>query len=339
MPAKAERTKLTAMRRRRFLSIAFAITAIPALAQTNGDFHLALSSHTGQLNFAATGYTAIQHSAKPNGDELGIRADGASGNIHFLVFLFDFPELAPLTSAKCRDGELGPEQKANHVLKILANSEMTNPGGLPVSLVEYSSPADHGKMEYMVRGFVASGDLCGDLEFYSDRPIHLSDNALHSVFASLKLDLNYSPGFKDTFSYAQILFDNQLFAAAGPVYELALKRLAPAPGIDVKTMTRVLTDQAGMSYGIAQDNTKSRAIFDDAIAADPDYPMYYYNLACVDAQEHKLDKARKHLQQAFDRKANMIPNEKMPDPTQDDSFTPYRSDKQFWSFVETLRPQ
>jgi len=64
--------------------------------------------------------------------------------------------------------------------------------------------------------------------------------------------------------------------------------------------------------------------------------MYYYNLACDDAQERKLTDARNHLQQAFARKGNMIPGESMPDPSKDDSFLPYRSDKDFWTFLESL---
>jgi hypothetical protein len=102
-------------------------------------------------------------------------------------------------------------------------------------------------------------------------------------------------------------------------------------------MRRVITDQAGMSYGISGDNVKSRAIFNAAIAKDPDYPLFYYNLACVDAQENKLVDARTHLQEAFARKANMIAGETMPDPNKDDSFMPYRNNADFWKFVLSLR--
>ena len=83
-----------------------------------------------------------------------------------------------------------------------------------------------------------------------------------------------------------------------------------------------------MSYGMSGDIPKARALFEAAIAKDPDYPLYYYNLACADA--------RKHLQQAFKRKANVIRGETMPDPTKDDSFPPYRSNKHFWTFIENL---
>jgi tetratricopeptide (TPR) repeat protein len=327
------------MRFNRFLCLILAVAAAPALAQSDTDFHLALPQHNGQLRFTADGYKVVQHSAKPNGNELGIRADNASGDIHFLAFLFDFSEHAPLTGDKCRDGEMSPALKADRSLKILANAEIPNPGGLPVSLVDYSMRLRDGRTEYSARAFIAAGNLCGDLEFYSDQPIHAADGNLHSVFTSLRLDPTYTPEFRDTFLYAQILYDAQLFAGAGPIYELALKRLAPSPGIDVKTMTRVLTDQAGMSYGISGDIAKSRALFESAIAKDPDYPLYYYNLACADAEQNNLSDARTHLKQAFDRKANTIPGEKIPDPTQDDSFTPHRGDKEFWSFVESLRTQ
>jgi hypothetical protein len=64
--------------------------------------------------------------------------------------------------------------------------------------------------------------------------------------------------------------------------------------------------------------------------------MYYYNPACADAEEKDRTSARTNLQKAFDPK-NVIPGEKMPDPTTDDSFVPYRNDKDFWTFLQSIR--
>ena len=64
--------------------------------------------------------------------------------------------------------------------------------------------------------------------------------------------------------------------------------------------------------------------------------MNYYNLARADAAESKLSGARSHLQQAFDRKANLNPGETMPVPTEDDFFLPYRNNEGFWAFLEGL---
>jgi len=43
-----------------------------------------------------------------------------------------------------------------------------------------------------------------------------------------------------------------------------------------------------------------------------------------------------HLQQAFDRRANVLKGESMPDPTKDDSILKLKKDKAFWAFVLTL---
>jgi tetratricopeptide (TPR) repeat protein len=195
-----------------------------------------------------------------------------------------------------------------------------------------------------VRGFVATGDICGDLEVYSDSPITADDAVVQKIFASYRFDQNYSPQFDGVLFYAQTLYQARMYKAAAPMFEAALAKLKENPDIaakmmrDKKTATRVVIDQAGMAYGMSGDIQKARGLFEKAIVEDPDYPMYYYNLACADAGEKNLAGARTHLQQAFARKANVISGEAMPEPTKDDSFLPYRDNKEFWTFLETLRP-
>ncbi len=315
------------------------VVSISALSQTTSDnnFKLALPDHKGQLRWSADGFKVVESSAKPNRREIGIRGKDESGRLAFLGFLFLIPEQAPLTSAKCRDGALEPEKKANPTLKILGVPKDVQSGALPVSLVNYTAQGRSGKMVYAVRGFVAAADMCGDLEFYSDTPISASDADLKKIFDSYQLDESYIPMFRDILLYAQILYNARMYKGAAPVFEIALDKLRESPGADSKTMKRVVTDQAGMAYGMSGDISKARAIFEKAIADDPDYPMYYYNLACADAEEKKLPAAQRHLQEAFARKANVIPGESLPDPRKDDSFLPYRNDKDFWAFLETLR--
>jgi tetratricopeptide (TPR) repeat protein len=298
---------------------------------------LALVDHKGQLKWVADGFRIVQSSAKANGREIGIRGQGPSGRLTFLGFLFLVPEDPELTSEKCRDSTLESEKKDNPTLRIVGTSKIAQQSTPPVALVEYTSAGGQGKMAYMVRGFVAAGDMCGDLEFYSDAPIHTGDPDVKRIFESYGLDRQYQPQFNDVFLYGQVLYNEQQFRASGPIFEKALALLERNPGPNQKTMVRVLTDQAGMSYGMTGDIQKARAIFEAAVAKDPEYPMYYYNLACADAEEKNTAGARKHLQEAFDRKSNVLPGEKMPDPTTDDSFLPYRNDKEFWAFLVSLR--
>lgn len=241
---------------------------VTACAASDTEFKLALVSHDGQLSWSAEGYKIIQSSAKPSGNEIGIRRTNGSG-VTFLGFLFLFPEQAPLTSAKCRDGVLDPEKKSNPLLKIQSTSEITTSGNLPISLASYTAQGRGGKAVYIVRGFVATADICGDLEFYSDSPITAEDSELKKVFASYRLDEKYTPKFQDTLLYAQILYNAKMYKAAGQVFETALGRLKESHEAEQKTMKRVVTDQAGMAYGMSGDVQKARSIFEKAIAEGP----------------------------------------------------------------------
>jgi hypothetical protein len=240
----------------------------------------------------------------------------------------------PATSATCRDQVLKVDRKDNPTLEIISTSAIHSENGLPISIVSYTTRDRSGKTWYMVRGFVASGDICGDLEFYGNTLVNADEPDLKRIFETYHLDTTYAPQFKDVFMYAEILYRHKMYRAAAPMFEQSLAML-PDDNSQLQ-MRRVTTDQAGMAYGISGDIPKARAILSAAIAKDPEYPMYYYNLACADAEQNNLAQARIHLQQAFDRKQNVLPGEALPDPANDDSFLPHRKNKEFWDFVEGL---
>jgi hypothetical protein len=321
-----------------FFVLAVIASTITAQTPAVDDYHLALPDHKGQLTWSLEGFKIVENSAKSNGRELGVRGSDAAGRVTFLGFLFIAPESRPLTSAKCRDTAIAQDKKANETLKIVRTWEIPSPGGLPVALIEHTTADRDGLIMDRVRGFIAGDDMCGDLEFYSSTAIGGEDPVLKKAFLSYRLDLNYTPQFSDFAFYAQVLFQHRDYRAAAPIFEKALT-MATADGAPFQSATlarRVMRDQAGMSYGISGDLEKSRRIFEQGIAEDPGYPMNYYNLACADAGEKKLSAARVHLRQAFDRKANINPGETMPVPTEDDSFLPYKDNREFWTFLQGL---
>jgi hypothetical protein len=314
-----------------------AITGWAQISVKDGNFTLALPAHQGQLKWNAEGFTIVQSSAKPKGAEVGVRANDGSSQFTLLGFLFLFPEQAPMTSAKCRDGVMEPAKKSNPTIKIAATTQMVRSDGPPLELLSYVGQGRDGKLVYSMRGFIAMGEICGDLEVYGNDLNVIRDPNLKKMWESYRFDPQYVPQFNDVFLYAQILYQNHAYPAAAPIFEQALALLKNDEDKDQQMWRRVATDQAGIAYGMANDIAKARTLFEAAIVKDPEYPMYYYNLACADAAEKKLAAARTHLQQAFARKANVIQGETIPDPTKDDSFLPYRDNKEFWTFVESLR--
>lgn len=321
------------------ISVVFSLLLASSLANAQNSANsqtlkLSLPSHRGQLQWRADGFQVIQTSAKPHGDEIGIRGTDHQG-LTYLAFLFLVPGQTSLTSATCREDALDADRKSNPSTKISTSSEIARPDGPSIALASYTARDNTGKTWYSVRAFTAASDICGDFQFYTQSPISTGDPRVKNVLDTFKLDPSYVPQFRDVFLYAQVLYKAEQYRAAAPIFEQALTLLGDTK--EDQTWRRVTTDQAGMSYGISGDINKARDLFNAAIAKDPDYPMYYYNLACADAEEHKLADARLHLQEAFARKANVIAGESMPDPTIDDSFTPYQNNKNFWAFLKTLK--
>jgi hypothetical protein len=66
--------------------------------------------------------------------------------------------------------------------------------------------------------------------------------------------------------------------------------------------------------------------------------LFFGNLTqkWLDAESGDATGAQEHLRQAFDRRANVIKGESMPDPTKDDSILKLKKDKAFWAFVQSL---
>src|ERR1700686_2132448 len=166
------RDKLAAMKKAGLILVTLMVFrfSAPAQAPTDAGFKLVLPEHRGQLSWSAEGFKIVQYSAKPEGREIGIRGKDQSGRLTFLGFLFLVPEQAPLTSAKCRDGAVELMKKGDPKLKITETIE-GSAHSLSVSMARYAAPGRDGKTVSLVRGFIATGDVCGDLEVYSDSPI------------------------------------------------------------------------------------------------------------------------------------------------------------------------
>lgn len=124
-------------------------------------------------------------------------------------------------------------------------------------------------------------------------------------------------------------------AAIGP-YQKALALEKQKRVLD-DTLWKVLIDNLGMAYGITGDLAKAKATFEYGISKDPDYPLFYYNLACTYGEMDDVDNAIKYLQLAFERRENMITGERMPDPATDSSFKGFMENEKFLAALKELK--
>jgi tetratricopeptide (TPR) repeat protein len=185
--------------------------------------------------------------------------------------------------------------------------------------------------------FAGNKKVCAEIHVSTVAGKPDEDKRLQDAIAEFHPELDYVPNSLDYFTLASTFYKESPMLAA-PFYDASVKSL-PTELKDPELITRrrIATDNIVMALGMSGNIKASRTFAERAIKSDPDYPLNYYNLACADAEQGKAADAKLHLQQAFDRKANTIPGEHLPDPTQDDSILKLKKDKEFWAFVQTLK--
>src|SRR5271163_4870116 len=117
----------------------------------------------------------------------------------------------------------------------------------------------------------------------------------------------------------QTLFKEEKFAAAIVPYE-KVRALEKSGTKLTLTQHRILGDQLAMAYGISGRTSDSKALLQESVRTDPAYPLNYYNLACVSADEDDKSGVLKNLSLAFQHKDQVLQGEQMPDPASDPSF-------------------
>jgi tetratricopeptide (TPR) repeat protein len=118
-------------------------------------------------------------------------------------------------------------------------------------------------------------------------------------------------------------------------YQKALEIEKSTPTLD-KNLWRVLIDNLSIAYGITHDLTSAREALTYGVSKDPDYPLFYYNLACVAAEKGDLPDTENYMKLAFERRENLIPGETFPDARVDDSFQKLLLQKEFRQFLNSL---
>jgi predicted Zn-dependent protease len=126
----------------------------------------------------------------------------------------------------------------------------------------------------------------------------------------------------------QTLFREERYAAAIDPYEKV--RVLEKSGVKLSlTQQRILGDQLAMAYGLSGRSADAKALLQESVRNDPDYPLNYYNLACVAADEDDKPAVLKNLDLALRHRDQVLPSEQMPDPESDPSFKKYTEDSEF----------
>jgi hypothetical protein len=333
----------TLARMRKFLPLLPLAFAATLLAQTDDPRQLNFVPPSGPGRFVLDMQPNLQWGPFNLYDD-GTRpvAEFHDPESHIVTSVILFPNNTGTPTAEgCRDAVIDELLKGDHfgAKNVQRTSSSTSADASYTATKAPGMVFDVLGMKFSERDifrFFGNQTTCAEVHVSLDQATPQQEPLLQTAIAVPVPDMAYAPQSEDYFNMGKLFGESQSTTPgpAGLYYERSLAALAETP--QTLTMRRVLTDEASMSYGVAGDLKHSRALNDAAIAKDPTYPLYYYNLACADAEEHKATAAQQHLQQAFDRRANTLEGETLPDPAKDDSIQKLKKDKTFWAFVLSL---
>ena len=309
------------------------IAAKTAPAETEPrDSRFSLPEKKGALQIALGGLRVRKSMLAPDGSYLEVSA--SRGPIMARIFLKS--TLKAATATACRDVMWQEEQKTFDKMGAKLESVALSSGG-PMAVVEYRLPSYQDKPLNLkaVRAYLAGGDLCAEVHLAAnDGPENVAP--MKAILSSTRMLPDYSPGTIDDMRFGNVAYRAQEYKQAAAYYQHALD----ASGSDKELgpiLWRIMIDQLGISYSLTGELARSKQVLEFGISRDPHYPMFYYNLACADAQSDDLSGTLFNLAKAFDNRRNIIPGELMPDPRKDESFQKFASNERFQELVRSLK--
>jgi tetratricopeptide (TPR) repeat protein len=240
------------------------------------------------------------------------------------------------TAQGCREDSISPIVKKYGTV-IYKRSDKTSKlaEGVEIATTAYTLEMDGAKGTRQRNLFAFAGNATTCAEAHLSSTVDTPEEAaqMQGALKEFHPNLAYTPAAIDLYRIGQLLFKREPGLAV-PYFKASLNAMPADTGYS--TPRRITTDQLAMALGLSGDWKGSREVAEKAVAADPDYPMNYYNLACADAEQGDTVNARKHLQDAFDRRKNLVPGASMPDASKNDSILKLKKDDAFWEFVTSL---
>ncbi len=138
----------------------------------------------------------------------------------------------------------------------------------------------------------------------------------------------------DYFSYGANFYMKRNYVLSAKYYQNLLDMEIAEPTMVKQTYWYVLVNNLGMSYAVSGNPQKAKEVFEYGIGNDNQYPLFYYNLACVNSLLNDLDNCLKNIELAFRFRDRLFEGEEIPNPMKDPAFRRYRDNDRFKALIE-----
>lgn len=168
----------------------------------------------------------------------------------------------------------------------------------------------------------------------------LKKGDLDGAEARLQRSVELDSGNAIAFYYlGSVLMAERRFGEARDTFGKALSLNAKKPALGRKQW-REAEDSTGLAEAFLGNLAKARAIYTKAIAKDPSYPGFSYNLACVCARDGDRNCSLRMLKKAMDTDAASGLDPMLPDPSVDEDLKGLLGDPVFQAIlIANIGPQ
>jgi len=292
---------------------------ISTISAPNADWSLAIDLAGTELK---------QNQISPDGDNRAILVNDKKSGLTISVYIEKADHEGD--ARECRKFYWAKAEKSPIPMENVVKSEKND-----IAFVEYDIKEFKGKP----LGFRSLNAYLSQSGFWVD--VHLSKTgyeagdkaAFDRLIASIKIVKPKARNVSELLMYGSQAYFAKNYKAAIPALESAIEPEKGKIGLE-KTVWYMTVDNLGMAYGVTGDFANSKRILEYGIKLAPEYPNFYYSLACTFAETSEIDKAIQNLELAYRNKANLVAGEKMPNPREDSSFKNHLKDDKFKQFLK-----
>lgn len=330
---------------RRIITFAFVFIACTVFAQEPASLavsKITLPSLSWVLTFDAPGFTVQTNELQEGGRRYFLANNSKT---HFTVSAFLEAAHGPLKPGECKQS-LQQKEQHNSSLSTKPLEDVSYRQNGEMQILEYTMSDVNGVpiRQRNIFACVAKDGAYADIHI--SKPLFESENepgvekilqSFHFIQGGVS-DAGVPAPVGDSmalFLEGSRYFRAEQFRESVVPYRKALDLEKVSPSLEKKYWF-VLLDNLSVAYGVTGDLPAAKATAQYGISKDPGYPMFYYNLACAAAEEGNVSDTEMYLKQAYDRRANVIPGETLPDARSDDSFQKLMKQSDFRNFIDLL---
>lgn len=290
--------------------------------------HLTLPGAGWGLDFPAKDFLVEDSKLDHGGDFISCRAGGND------IIMLCYFEHSPVEgdAAACRDYYMENSKKAPMKVSGLRAYEFGEMAVFEYLVEEYQSK----KVNQMnMHAYLARNGYCAEVHLSRSNYSPEVYDDLMKILKEVRSSNGIDPAISLQFDFAMMYYSAEEYDSAIVEYEKVLDRQDELMKYN-KYFWYIAYENLSRSYNMAGYPDKAIEICERGLRRDKKYPMFYYTMACVYAEQGNGSLVLENIHKAYKYEDNMLLGEPLPDPLENESFQEMLKSDKFRKEIEKI---